>query len=156
MLEIGSSYNLIKRCLLLGRKATTNLDSTLKSRIITLPTKVHRVKAMDFPVVLYRCESWTIKKAECQGIQAFELWCCRRLFFFFSCIWDVFEFLGQQGDQISPILQEINPEYSWEGEWCWSSNTLATWCEEPTHWKRPWCWERWRAKEEGGSRGWDE
>ena len=65
----------IKRCLLLGRKAMTNLDSILKSKDITLPTKVHLVKAMIFPVVMYGCESWTIKKAECQRTDAFELWC---------------------------------------------------------------------------------
>ena len=69
----------IKRRLLLGRKVLTNLDSILKSRDITLPTKVHLVKAMVFPVVKYGCESWTVKKAECQGIDAFELWCWRRL-----------------------------------------------------------------------------
>ena len=69
----------IKRRLLLGRKVMTNLDSTLKSRDIILPTKVHLVKAMVFPVVMYGCESWTIKKAECQRIDAFELWCWRRL-----------------------------------------------------------------------------
>ena len=69
----------IKRCLLLGRKVMTNLDSILKSRDITLPTNVHLVKAMVFPVVMYGCESWTIKKAEDQRIDAFELWCCRRL-----------------------------------------------------------------------------
>ena len=69
----------IKRCLLLGRKAVTNLDSILKSRDITLPTKVHLVKAMVFPVVMYGCESWTIKKGECRRIDAFELWCWRRL-----------------------------------------------------------------------------
>ena len=68
----------IKRCLLLGRKVMINLDSILKSRDITLPTKVHLVKAMVFPVVMYGCESWTIKKAECQRIDAFELWCWRR------------------------------------------------------------------------------
>ena len=69
----------IKRCLLLGRKVMTNLDRILKSRDITLPTKVHLVKAMVFPVVMYRCESWTIKKAEHQRIDAFKLWCWRRL-----------------------------------------------------------------------------
>ena len=68
----------IKRCLLLGRKAMTNLDSILKSRDVTLPTRVHLVKAMVFPVVMYGCESWTIKKAECQRIDAFALWCWRR------------------------------------------------------------------------------
>ena len=71
----GDCSHEIKRCLLLGRKAMTNLDSILKSRDITLPTKIHIVKAMVFPVVMYECESWTIKKAECQGIDGFELWC---------------------------------------------------------------------------------
>ena len=71
----GECSHEIKRCLLLGRKAMTNLDSILKSRDITLPTKVRLVKAMVFPVVMYGCESWTIKKAECQSIDAFELWC---------------------------------------------------------------------------------
>ena len=71
----GDCSHKIKRCLLLRRKAMTNLDSILKSRDITLPTKVHLVKAMVFPVVMYACESWTIKKAECQRIDVFELWC---------------------------------------------------------------------------------
>ena len=75
----GDCSHEIKRCLLLGRKVMTNLDSILKSRDITLPIKVHLVKAMVFPVVMYGCESWTIKKAECQRIDAFELWCWRRL-----------------------------------------------------------------------------
>ena len=75
----GDCSHEIKRCLLLGRKVMTNLDSILKSRDITLPTKVHLVKAMVFPVVMYGCESWTIKKAECRRIDAFELWCWRRL-----------------------------------------------------------------------------
>ena len=69
----------IKRRLLLGRKVMTNLDSIFKSRDVTLPTKVHLVKAMVFPVVMYGCESWTVKKAECRRIDAFELWCWRRL-----------------------------------------------------------------------------
>ena len=75
----GDCSHEIKRCLLLGRKAMTNLDSIFKSRDITLPTKVRLVKGMVFPVVMYRCESWTIKKAEHQGIDVFELWCWRRL-----------------------------------------------------------------------------
>ena len=75
----GDCSHKIKRCLLLGRKAMANLDSILKSRDITLPTKVHLVKAMVFPVVRYGCESWTIKKAECRRTDAFELWCWRRL-----------------------------------------------------------------------------
>ena len=75
----GDCSHKIKRCLLLGRKVMTNLESILKNRDITLSTKVHLVKAMVFPVVMYRCESWTIKKAECRRIDAFELWCWRRL-----------------------------------------------------------------------------
>ena len=76
----GDCSHEIKRHLLLGRKVMTNLDNMLKSRDITLTTKVHLVKAMVFPVVMYGCESWTVKKAECQRIDAFELWCWRRLF----------------------------------------------------------------------------
>ena len=75
----GEHSHEIKRSLLLGRKAMTNLDSILKSRHIILPTKVHLVKAMVFPIGMYGCESWTIKKAECQRIDAFQLWCWRRL-----------------------------------------------------------------------------
>ena len=75
----GDCSHEIKRCLLLGRKATTNLNSTLESRDSTLLTKVHLVKAMVFPAVMYGCESWTVKKAECRRIDAFELWCWRRL-----------------------------------------------------------------------------
>ena len=95
----------IKRCLLLGRKAMINLDSILKSRDITLPTKVHLVKAMIFPVVMYGCESWTIKKAEHRRIDAGELWCWRRLL---RVPWT-----ARRSDQ--SILKEINPEYSLEG-----------------------------------------
>ena len=94
----------IKRCLFLG-KAMTNLDSILKSRDITLPTKVHLAKAMVFPVVVYECESWTIKKAECQRINPFELWCWRRLL---RVPWTA--------RRSSPsILKEIIPDYSLEG-----------------------------------------
>ena len=95
----------IKRCLLLGRKAMTNLDSVLKSRDITLPTKVHIDKAMVFRVVMYGCERWIIKKAECQRIDAFELWCWRRLL---RVPWT-----ARRSNQ--SILKEINPEYSLEG-----------------------------------------
>ena len=95
----------IKRCLLLGRKAMTSLDSRVKTRDITLPTKVHLVKAMVFPVVMYGCESWTIKKAECQRTDAFELWCWRR---FFRVPWT-----ARRSSQ--SILKEISPEYSLEG-----------------------------------------
>ena len=94
----------IKRRLLRGRKVMTQVDSILKSRDITLPTKVHLVKAMVFPVVMYGCESWTIKKAECQRIDAFELWCWRRLL---RVPWTA------RSNQ--SILKEINPQYSMEG-----------------------------------------
>ena len=96
----------IKRPLLLGRKVMTNLDSILKSRDITLPTKVHLVKAMVFPVVIYGCESWTIKKAEHRRIVAFELWCWRRLL---RVPWT-----ARRSNQF--ILKEISPEYSLEGQ----------------------------------------
>ena len=89
----GDCSHEIKRCLLLGRKAIINLDSIFKSRDITLPTKVHVVKAMVFPVVMYACESWTVKKAEYLRIDDFELWCWRRL---------LRESLGLQGDPTSP------------------------------------------------------
>ena len=95
----------IKRRLLLGRKAITNLDSILKKRDVILPTKVHIVKAMVFPVAMYGCESWTIKKAECQRIDAFELWCWRRLLSLPRS--------ARRSNQ--SILKEINPEYSLEG-----------------------------------------
>ena len=101
----GHCSHEIKRCLLLGRKVMTNLDSILKSRDITLPTKVCLVKAMVFPVVMYGCESWTIKKAECQRIDAFELWCWRRLLRVPWTAW--------RSNQ--SVLKEISPEYSLEG-----------------------------------------
>ena len=95
----------IKRCLLLGKQAMTNLDSIFKSRDITLLTKVCIIKAMVFPVVMYRCESWTIKKAECRRIDAFKLWCWRRLL---RVLWT-----ARRSNQT--ILKEISPEYSLEG-----------------------------------------
>ena len=101
----GDCSHEIKRCLLLGRKTMTNLDSILKSRDITLPTKVHLVKAVVFPGVMYGSESWTIKKAECQRINAFELWCWRRLL---RVSWT-----ARRSNQ--SILKEISPEYSLEG-----------------------------------------
>ena len=128
----------------LGRKAMTDLDSILKSRDITLLTQVCIVKAMVFPVIMSGCESWTTKKARRRRIDIFKLWCWRRLL---RVLWT-----ARRSNQ--SILKEINTEY-WE-DWCWSwsSNILAIWCKEQTHWKRPWCWERLKAKE-GGSRGWD-
>ena len=101
----GDCSHEVKRRLVLGRKATTNLDSILKSRDVTLPTKVHLVKAMVFPAVMYGCESWTVKKAECRRIDAFELWCWRRLL---RVPWT-----ARRSNQ--SILKEISPEYSLEG-----------------------------------------
>ena len=125
----------IKRHLLLARKTRINLDSTLKSRDITLPTKVHIVKAMVFPVPVWTCEldhkgGWVLKN---WGFQTLVLkktpespWTARR-----------------------SVLN-----IHWKDEcWSWGSNTLATWCEELIHWKRPWCWERLKAGGEGGDRG---
>ena len=97
----GDCSHELKRCLLIGRKVMTNLNSILKSRDITLSTKVHLVKATVFPVVMYRCESWTIKKAERQRIDAFELWCWRRLLR-----------VPQTARSNQSILKEISPEYS--------------------------------------------
>ena len=101
----GDCSHEIKRHLLLGRKALTNVDSILKSRDITLPTKVHIVKAVVFPIVTHRCESWTRKTAEHQRTDAFELWCCRRLL---KILWT-----ARTSNQ--SILKEISPEYSLEG-----------------------------------------
>ena len=126
-------------------KAMTNLDSILKSRDIPLPTKVHLVKAVVFPVVMYGCESWTIKKAERWRIDAFELWCYRRLL---RVPWFV-RIYNQS------ILKEISPAYSFEGLMLkLQFQYLATWCEELTHLKRPWWWERLKAGE-GDDRGRD-
>ena len=124
----------------------TNLDRIFKSRDITLSTKVHLVKAMFFQVVVYGCESWTIKKAECRRIDAFELWCWRRLL---RVPWT-----ARRANQ--SILMEISPGCSLEGLMLkLKLHILATWCEELTHWKRPWCWERLRAGGKGDDRGWD-
>ena len=121
----GDCSHEIKRPLLLGRKVTTNLDSIFKSRDITLPTKVRQVKAMIFPVVMYGCESWTVKKAEHRRIDAFELWLLEKTL-------------------ESPLdCREIQPVHS-EGDQPWDffgrndaeAETLATSCDELTHWKR--------------------
>ena len=141
----GDCSHEIKRRLLLGRKVMTNLDHTLKSRDISLSTKVRLVKAMVFPVVTYGCESWTAKKAECQRIDAFELWCWRRLL---RVPWTV------RSNQF--ILKEISPKYSLEGlilklklqyfgHLMWKLTNL----------KWPWCWKRLRAGGEGDDRGWN-
>ena len=121
----GDCSHEIKRCLLLGRKIMTNIDSILKSRYGPVPTKVRLVKAMVFPVVVYGCESWAIKKAECQRIAAFELWCWRRLLRF---LWTARR----------SILTEISPEYSLEGLMPrLKLEFFGTCCKELTHLKRP-------------------
>ena len=142
----GDCSHEIKRCLLLGRKAMTNLDSLLKNRDTTLPTKIHLVKALVFPVVMYGCESWTIKKVEPWRIDAFELWCWRTLL---RVPWT-----ARRSNQF--ILKEISPEYSLEGltlkpklqyfgHLMWRTNSL----------KRPWCWESLKAGGERDDRGWN-
>ena len=142
----GDCSHEIKRCLLLGRKVMTNLDSILKSRDITLPTKVRLVKAMVFPVVMYGCESWTVKKAESQKIDAFELWCWRRLL---RVPWTI-----RRSNH--SILKEISPGCSLEGlmlkrKLQYSGHLMR----KLTHWKRLWCWEGLGAGGEGDDRGWD-
>ena len=123
----------------------TSLNSILKNRDITLPTKIHIVKVMVFPLVMCGCDSWAIKKVKTWRIDAFELWCWRRLL---RVPWT-----ARRSNQ--SILKESGPGCSLEGCWGWNSNTLATWCEELTHLKRSWCWERLRAGGEGDDRGWD-
>ena len=127
----GDCSHEIKRCLLLRRKVMINLDSILKKQRHYFADKglSSQSYAMVFPVVMYGCESWPIKKAEHWRIDAFELWCWRT----------------------KSVLNVHCKDWCWS----WSSNTLATWCKEPALWKRSWCWERLRAGEEGGDRGWD-
>ena len=134
----GNCSHEIKRHSLLGKKGMTNLDSILKSRDITVPMKVHMVKAVVFTGVMYGCENWTIKKTECRRIDAFELWCWRRLLI---VLWT------ERRSNQSILKAVLNIHWK---DWCWSwsSNTLATWCEEPTPRKRPWCWERLKTKGE--------
>ena len=134
------------RCLLLRRKAMTNLNGVLKSRDISLLTKVHIVRAMIFPVVMYGLESWTIKKAEHQRIDAFELWCWRGLL---RVPWT-----ARRSNQ--SILKEINPEYSLEGlmmklKLQYFGHLMRT----ADSFEKTWCWERLEVKGEGSGRGWD-
>ena len=142
----GDCSHDIKRHLLLGRKTMTNLDSILKSRDVTLSTKAHLVKALVFPVVMYGCESWIVKKDECQRTHAFELWYWRRLL---RVPWT-----ARRSNQ--SILKEISPEYSLEGlmlkvkfqyfgHLMWRTDSL-----EKT---QTWCWERLKAGREGDDRG---
>ena len=144
----GDCSHEFKRCLLFGRKAMTNLGSILKSKDITLPTKVHLVKAMFFPVVMYGCESWTIKKAEHRRIDAFELWCWRRLL---RVPWT-----ARRSNQA--ILKEINSEYSLEGLMLkLKLQYFGHLMQRTDPLKRPWCWERLKAGGKGDDRrrdGW--
>ena len=124
----------------------TNLDSIFKSRGITWPTKVRLIKAMVFPVVMYGCESWTVKKAERRRIDILNCGVGE----------DSWESLGLQGDPPSPFWRRSALGFPWR-EWCWSWNSspLATSCEDLTHWKRLWCWEGLGAGGEGDDRGKD-
>ena len=125
----GDCSHEIKRRLLLGRKVMTNLDSVLKSRDITLPTKVHLIKAMVFPVVTYGCESWTVKKAECRRIDAFELWCWRRLFESpLDC--KEIQLVHPRGDQSWVFFGRTDAEAEIPKLWPPDAKSL-------THWKRP-------------------
>ena len=142
----GDCSHEIKRCFFLGRKAMTNLDSILKSRDINLPTKVCLVKAMVFPLVMYGCESWTIKKAEHRRIAALELWCWRR---FLRVRWT-----ARRSNQ--SILKEISPEYSFEGlilklKLQYSGHLM----QRINSLEKPWRWERLKVGGERDDRGWD-
>ena len=139
----GHCSHEIKRSLLLGRKVMTNIDSILKIRDITLPTMVHLAKAMVFPVVMYGCESWTVKKAEYRRIDAFELWCWRRLL---RVPWSAKR-------SIQSILKEISPGIPLEGMMLkLKLQYFAYSCKELTHWKSVYCWEGLGAGGEGDDR----
>ena len=131
---------------MLGKKAMTNSDNILKSRDITLPTEVCLVKTTIFPIVMYGCRSWTIKKLSAKALMLLNCGVGE----------DSWESLGLQGDPTSLSWRKSVLTIHWK-DWCWSwsSNTLATWCEELTHLKRSWCWEILKAEGEGGDRGWD-
>ena len=133
----GDCSHEIKRCLLLGRKAMTKWYSILKSRDITLAIKVCLVKAVGFTAVMYGYENRTIKKAERQRIDAFELWCWRRLL---RVLWT-----ARRSNQ--SILKEVSPNIHWKDQ---NANTLATWCKELTHLKKPWCWVRLKGRRRRG------
>ena len=138
----------IKRCCLLGRKAMINLDSILKSRDITFPTKVHIVKATVFPVVMYRCESWTINKAERRKTDASELWVGEN--FIESLALDSKEIkpVNPKGNQLWIFIRRTDTEAEVPILWWPDAKTQLTG-------KKPWCWEKLRAVGEGGDRGWD-
>ena len=134
----------LKDAWLLGKKLWTNLDSVLKSRYITLSTKVHIVQTMILPTVMYGCESWTIKKAEYQRINAFKLWCWRRLL---GVPWT-----ARRSNQ--SILKEINPEYTLEGLMLkLKLQYFGHLRQRADSLEKLWCWERLKAGGEGGNRG---
>ena len=136
----------IKRHLLLWRKVMTNLESILKSRDITLPTKIHLIKAIIFIVVMYGCETWTIKKAKYQRSDAFELWCCRRLLSV-PCT---------AGRPNQSILKEISPEYSLEGLMLkLKLQYFGQLMQRADLFEKPWYWERLKVGGKGDNREWD-
>ena len=140
----GDRSHEIRRWLLLGRKAMTNPDSVVKSRDITLPTKVHIVKAVVFPMVIYWCESWTVKRLRAEELMPS------------NCGVEKTPESPLDCKEIKPINLKGNQLWILLGkDWCWSASTLVTWCEQLTHWKSPWCWEKLRAEGEEGIRGWD-
>ena len=136
----------IKRCLLLGRKVMTYLDSIFRNRDITLPTKFHLVKSMVFPVVMYGCGSWTVKKAEHRRIDAFEVWCWRR---FLRVPWT-----ARRSNQ--SILKEIRPGCSLEGLMLkLKPQYFGHLMRRADSFEKPWCWERLKVGGEGDNRGWN-
>ena len=142
----GDCSHEIKRCLFLGRKAMTNIDSILKSKCITLLTKVHIVKAMVFPVVMYGCESWTIWKSEHWRTDAFELWCWRRLL--------KVPLTARRSNQ--SILKEISPKYSLEELMLKLKLQYFDYLmPRADSLEKAWCWERLKAGGKGDNRGWD-
>ena len=142
----GDCSHEIKRRLFLARKVMTNLDSILQSRDITFPTKVHLVKAIVFPVVMYGCESWSIKKGERRWIYAFELWYWRRLL---RVPWTAR--ISNQS-----ILKEISPECSLQGLMLkLKLQYFGLLMQRADSFEKSWCWERLRAGGEGDDRGWD-
>ena len=151
----GDCSHEIKRFLLLGRKAMTNLDSILKSRDITLPTKVHLVKAMVFPVVMYGCESWTLTKAECQRNDAFELWCWRRVL---RVPWTLHKSLPVK--EIQPVHLRGNPSWLFIGRTDAETETPVLWPPDAKNWliwKDPDAGKDWRlekGKTEDEMGGW--
>ena len=143
----GDCSHEIKGRLLLGRKVMTNLESIFKTRDVTLSAKVCLAKAMVFPIVMYRCESWTIKKAECWRIDAFELWCWEKTLL--RVPWT-----ARRSKQ--SILKETCPGCSLEGLILkLKLQFFGHWCKKLIRWNRPWCWEGLEAGGEGDHRGWD-